>query len=64
MNLMWGIKPFHVAKIGNTTEFMDEICRWGIGHDLLCPGDRIVFMAGTHVLEKIHNSVVVHTLSE
>ena len=64
MNLMWGIKPFHVAAINDTSEFIEEICRWGRAHDLLSPGDLVVFMAGTKVIEKVHNSVIVHTVSQ
>jgi pyruvate kinase len=62
MNLMWGIKPFHVESVGDPAEFIDAMCLWGKEHGLLTPGDRVVFMTGTKVIEKVHNSVVVHTV--
>lgn len=62
MNLMWGIKPFHVESVGDPADFIDAMSTWGKEHDLLSPGDRIVFMTGTKVIEKVHNSVVVHTV--
>ena len=62
MNLMWGIKPFHVESVGEPAQFIEAMCDWGKEHGLLTAGDRVVFMTGTKLIEKVHNSVVVHTV--
>lgn len=62
MNLMWGIKPFHVDTVGDPAEFIEAMCTWGRENDLLEAGDRVVFMTGTKLVDKVHNSVVVHTV--
>lgn len=62
MNLMWGIKPFHVESVGEPVQFIEAMSDWGKEHGLLTPGDQVVFMTGTKLIEKVHNSVVVHTV--
>ncbi|KAA5544573.1 pyruvate kinase [Roseiconus nitratireducens] len=62
MNLFWGIKPIAIKKMGHPAEIRTEICRWGKKTGVLKVGDRIVFVSGSGVVEKAHNSVVVHTV--
>lgn len=60
LNLLWGIKPIRTVNFDDTSAFIDEICRWGQRYANLDSGDQIVFVAGTGVVEKAHNMVVVH----
>lgn len=62
INLFWGIKPFGVEKIGHPVAIRTEISQWGKEQGCLKSGDRIVFVSGTGLIEKAHNSVVVHTV--
>ena len=62
MNLFWGIKPIPIDKMIKPAELRGEICRWGKTQGHLRTGDRIVFVMGSGVIERAHNSVVVHTV--
>lgn len=62
MNLLWGIKPFYIAKINDTPKFIDDICNWGRENGVLASGDHVVFVTGSGVMKKAHNVVVVHTV--
>jgi pyruvate kinase len=62
INLFWGIKPVAVRQMGQPAEIRSEVCEWGKANGYLAPGDRIVFVSGSGVVEKAHNSVVVHTV--
>ena len=62
MNLFWGIKPVPVERMQHPAAIRGEVCRWGKEQGLLKPGDRIVFVSGSGMIERAHNSVVVHTV--
>ena len=62
MNLFWGIKPLPIAHMGHPAEIRTEVSEWAKENGYLNVGDRIVFVGGTGVVEKAHNSVVVHTI--
>ncbi len=63
MNLLWGIKPLRAKQLDDTSAFIDEMSRWGRRYANLQPGDHIVFVTGTGVIDKAHNLVVVHTVA-
>ncbi len=62
MNLFWGIKPIAIKKMNDPAAIRNEICSWAKKHGYLEVGDRIVFVSGSGVVAKAHNSVVVHTV--
>ena len=64
LNLLWGIKPLHADDLDETTSFIDRMCGWGRQNAGLQPGDQLVFVTGTGVVEKAHNLIVVHTVEE
>ncbi|MCO8124232.1 pyruvate kinase [Stieleria sp. TO1_6] len=62
MNLFWGIKPIAVKQMAQPAMIRSEVCDWAKQNGYLKVGDRIVFVSGSGVVEKAHNSVVVHTV--
>ncbi|MGI9470107.1 MAG: pyruvate kinase [Rubripirellula sp.] len=64
LNLLWGIKPIQSDELDDTSHFIDSMCRWGRANAGLQPGDQLVFVTGTGVVEKAHNLVVVHTVED
>lgn len=62
MNLLWGIKPFYVEKMEDTSGLIDKMCQWSRENGGLKRGDHLVLVTGTGVFEKAHNLVVVHTI--
>ena len=62
INLFWGIKPIEIKQMGHPATIRTEVCLWAKEHGFLAPGDLIVFVSGSGVVEKAHNSVVVHTV--
>lgn len=60
MNLFWGIKPLLLDQIADTPKLIQEITYWGASNQVLDPGDHLVFVAGTGVVKKAHNVVLVH----
>lgn len=62
INLFWGVKPIAIQSMGHPAEIREEVCQWAKERGFLEPGDRIVFVSGSGVIEKAHNSVVVHTV--
>jgi pyruvate kinase len=60
MCLLWGIMPHRVENIDNPHELFENISRWGVAQGLLAPGDRVVFVTGTGVINHTHNLLVVH----
>ncbi len=64
MCLFWGIKPLRVSQLDDPETLFKEVSRWGIDRGFLAPGDRIVFIAGNGVMDKVHNLLVVHTVAE
>lgn len=60
MALLWGISPQLVQNIDNPGELIEQVSKWGCEHGLLAPGDQVVFVTGTGLLDHTHNLVVVH----
>jgi pyruvate kinase len=63
MSLFWGIKPLAVSQLENPEDLFTEISQWGLTKGILSPGDRIVFIAGNGVMDRVHNLLVVHTVA-
>ena len=59
MNLFWGITPLAGAPVEDPLRLRQFIRDWGREKGLLTPGDRVVFVTGTGVLEGVHNVVDV-----
>lgn len=62
INLFWGIKPVAVSQMDNPAKIRSEVSAWAKRNGYLESGDRIVFVSGSGVVEKAHNSVAVHTV--
>jgi pyruvate kinase len=60
MCLFWGIMPHRVASLDDPQQLFEEVSRWGRESKLLVPGDRVVFVTGTGVINNTHNLLVVH----
>ncbi len=60
MCLFWGIMPHKVQNLDNPEQLFDEVTRWGIAEGILEPGDRVVYVTGTGLLNNTHNLLVVH----
>jgi pyruvate kinase len=60
MNLFWGIIPLRGAPVHEGPALRRFIEDWGMQHQILHSGDRIVFVTGTHFVPFAHNVLVVH----
>ncbi len=60
MCLFWGIMPHGVETLGTPQALFDEVSQWGCETGLLSPGDRVVYVTGTGLLDNAHNLLVVH----
>ena len=60
MCLFWGIMPLTVQNIDNPAQLIEEVGRWGRERGILAPGDHVVFVTGTGVMDHSHNLLVVH----
>jgi pyruvate kinase len=60
MCLFWGIMPQKVEHLDNPEQLFDEVTRWGKSNGMLAPGDRVVYVTGTGLLNNTHNLLVVH----
>lgn len=60
MNLFWGIKPLLLDQIADTPRLIQDISVWGAENKILQRKDNIVFVAGTGVMKKAHNVLLVH----
>jgi pyruvate kinase len=60
MCLFWGIMPHGVDLLGTPQALFDEVSRWGCETGILSPGDRVVYVTGTGLLDNAHNLLVVH----
>jgi pyruvate kinase len=60
MCLFWGIMPHGVDSLGTPQALFDEVSRWGCERGILSPGDRVVYVTGTGLLDNAHNLLVVH----
>jgi pyruvate kinase len=64
MSLLWGIKPLHLSNFQNTEYLIEQVSRWGCDQAYLKPGDHIVVVTGSGVLERAHNLLLVHTVGQ
>ncbi len=60
MSLLWGIMPQLIPNIDNPGDLIEQVSKWGCEQGLLAPGDQVVFVTGTGILDNTHNLVVVH----
>jgi pyruvate kinase len=60
MCLFWGIMPHGVENLGSPEALFDQVSRWGCETGILSPGDRVVYVTGTGLLDNTHNLLVVH----
>ncbi|MEQ1828281.1 MAG: pyruvate kinase, partial [Pirellula sp.] len=60
MCLFWGIMPHKVSNLEDPEILFDEVTQWGVDHGMLEPGDHVVYVTGTGVLNNTHNLLVVH----
>jgi pyruvate kinase len=60
MCLFWGIMPLAIPGADHPRTLFEEVSRWGRLHGLLSPGDRVVFVTGTGLIDNTHNLLVVH----
>ena len=52
--------PHKVTNLENPEALFDEVTAWGVERGILSPGDRVVYVTGTGVLNNTHNLLVVH----
>ena len=64
MALFWGIMPLWIEKIDEPQKLIDAVTQWGRDQGLLQPGDRVVYVTGTGMLDNTHNLLVVHQVPE
>jgi pyruvate kinase len=60
MSLFWGIMPQKIDNLDSPTHLFEEVSRWGRTNGMLSPGDHVVFVTGTGVIDHTHNLLVVH----
>jgi pyruvate kinase len=60
MCLFWGITPLADAPVNDPPELRRYIGEWGIADGSLRPGDRVVYVIGSDLVERAHNVIVVH----
>jgi pyruvate kinase len=60
MCLFWGITPLAEAPVNESLELRRYIRQWGIEDGSLRPGDRVVYVTGSEIVERAHNVIVVH----
>ena len=58
--LFWGVTPLAGAPIDPPLSLLQYISRWGQENGALEPGDRVVFVLGTGLVQGAQNMVVVH----
>jgi pyruvate kinase len=62
MCLFWGIIPLPHAPVKDGPALREFIQDWGIEHNAIAPGDRIVFMLGSQIAKYAHNALIVHEI--
>ncbi len=62
--LFWGITPLLDAPLNDPPELRRFIDAWGLADGCLKPGDRVVFVTGSDLVELAHNVVVVHEVED
>ena len=60
MCLFWGIIPVAGAPADDPLSLRRFLSDWGLQQGVLSVGDRVVFITGTGIVDRAHNSVVVH----
>jgi pyruvate kinase len=60
MCLFWGIVPHYIEDFDDQEQLYEVISNWGQQHQLLTPGDTVVMVTGTGIIENAYNQVVVH----
>jgi pyruvate kinase len=60
MGLFWGILPHAVPNLDSPQALIDDVSNWGRQQGFLSPGDYVVFVTGTGVINHTHNLLVVH----
>lgn len=60
MCLFWGIMPHGIPALGDPQSLFDDVSRWGCQTGILSPGDRVVYVTGTGLLDNAHNLLVIH----
>ncbi len=60
MCLFWGIMPHKVLHLDTPEKLMEEVTSWGISQGILGPGDRVVYVTGTGLMNNTHNLLIVH----
>ncbi len=63
MCLFWGITPHKVPQLGNPQSLFEQVSRWGIENGSLKPGDSVVYVTGTGVMDNTHNLLVVQQVA-
>ncbi|TWT66168.1 pyruvate kinase [Allorhodopirellula solitaria] len=68
MNLFWGIEPIFCEDIADTAHLIEQVTRWACeqtenGQRVIRPGDTMVVVSGSDVVEGADNVISVHTLS-
>lgn len=58
--LLWGITPLSDAPVDNNLALMEYIDEWGKREGTLAPGDRVIHVSGTGLLDIVHDQVIVH----
>ncbi len=64
MCLYWGIIPLAGAPVDEPPRLRRFINDWGLSNDVLEIGDSVVSISGTGIVDRAHNSVVVHEVEE
>lgn len=60
MCLFWGIMPHKVDQLDNPEKLIADVTQWGKSTGMLSPGDRVVYVTGTGLLNNTHNLLVVN----
>jgi pyruvate kinase len=63
MCLYWGITPLANAPLADPPELRRYIGEWGVRDGSLRPGDCVVFVTGSDLIQRAHNAIVVHEVA-
>ena len=61
--LLWGITPLKDARIDSDASLTTSVDEWGKRDGSLAPGDRVVYLSGTGLLDITHDQVIVHEVA-
>jgi pyruvate kinase len=64
MCLYWGVIPLSGAPLGDPSRLVKHVVAWGQRNGLLSPGDHVVMVSGTGLVQSAHNQIVVHEVDE